>query len=553
MPLRYMACASIVGGVASSQLCRLLRIEFDAHIAETVLWVLSAQISAWLIYSIYIYPYFLSPLRHLPQPKGGLPLIGHSWGLGKHGPGVLGRKWMAQVQHAGLLRIFWLFNQEAVVVASTQAIAEILVTKSYTFEKPRFARRYLAILLGWTLLNLEGDEHVKQRRSMLPAFSFRHIKSLYPLFWTKSREVVLAMRDACCHEKGSVSAEMDVFRWALRCTLDIIGLATAGVEFGAIRDEESSLFKSYELLQSSSADFALMPLLAFLPDRVITRLPLSRIRLAVRQSAEMKQACRNMIQEKRGKEKKIDKKMMDTLSKQEENEEREPPSMDILRVALASGLFSDEQLVDQTMMFLSAGHDSTAAALTWTIYMLAQNPQAQARLRAEVREKIPSITTEITSTQVDGMAYLNAVCSESLRTHSPVAQTIRVANSDTTIQGQFIPRGSLLFLLPWMTNVDPQLWGPDAAEWKPERWLRPDQGGTGTGAANNYAFMTFLHGPRSCIGSAFAKAELACLVAAWVGSFSFELVDECNVKVTSSVVAKPKGGLRMRVRVMDGW
>jgi cytochrome P450 len=115
-----------------------------------------------------------------------------------------------------------------------------------------------------------------------------------------------------------------------------------------------------------------------------------------------------------------------------------------------------------------------------------------------------------------------------------------------------------------MTNVDPKLWGPDAAEFKPERWLRPDQGGTSAvnaangGATTNYAFMTFLHGPRSCLGSAFAKSELACLVAAWVGRFSFELVDkslldESNVKVTPSVVAKPNGGLNMKVRVVDGW
>ncbi|KAG6014396.1 hypothetical protein E4U54_005392 [Claviceps lovelessii] len=478
---------------------------------------------------------------------------------------------MAEMKHGGMFRISWLFNQEAVVVASPSAIAEILVSKSYRFEKPGFVRRYLAILLGWSLLTAEGDDHVRQRRNMLPAFSFRHIKSLYPVFWAKSREVVLAMRAACDDERGRGGpAEMDVFRWASRCTLDIIGLAAAGVEVGAISDDENPLAKSYKLLQPSLADFAVLTLLAFCPDWVVIRLPLSRVRSAARASVEIKQVCRNMIQEEKKKKKKKEKEEKERISKQEEGDEageRNRPRMNILEVALASGLSSDEQLVDQMMLFLSAGHDTTAAALAWTMYMLARKPHAQARLRAEVREQVPSMTGEITSAQVDGMAYLKAVCSETLRTHSPVAQTIRVANSDTTIQGQLVPRGSLLFILPWMTNVDPQLWGADAAEWKPERWLRPDQGGTGSssaahaatgGAANNYAFMTFLHGPRSCLGAAFARAELACLVAAWVGSFSFELadgsmMDEGNVKVTPSVVAKPWGGLRMKVRAVDGW
>jgi cytochrome P450 len=189
---------------------------------------------------------------------------------------------------------------------------------------------------------------------MLPAFSFRHIKSLYPIFWGKSREVVLAMM-ATFDESGF--AEMDVFRWASRCTLDIIGLAGAGVEFGANKDDKNPLAKSYEHLQPSPADFAVLGLLAFFPDFIVTRLPLSRIKLAGKASAEIKQVCRKMIQEKKSKpDGKIE------------------TSKDILTVALTSGLFSDENLVDQMMSFLSAGHDTTAAALTWIIYMLAKKP-----------------------------------------------------------------------------------------------------------------------------------------------------------------------------------
>jgi cytochrome P450 len=197
---------------------------------------------------------------------------------------------------------------------------------------------------------------------------------------------------------------------------------------------------------------------------------------------------------------------------------------------------------------------------------MAKYPDMQQRLRDEIRAHLPSADSDaaVTSTDIDSLPYLNAVCSEVLRIHSPVAQSVRVANHDITVQDQFIPKDTLLVLVPWTTNTDPRLWGSDAHDFKPERWLSPEQGGTSAtnaasgGATSNYAFMTFLHGPHSCIGGSFAKSELACLVAAWIGRFSFELkdkalLDERNIKINPSIVAKPEGGMHMLVRVVEGW
>jgi len=116
---------------------------------------------------------------------------------------------------------------------------------------------------------------------------------------------------------------------------------------------------------------------------------------------------------------------------------KEPVGVDILSVALSSGKFSDEDLVDQLMTFLAAGHDTTASALTWAIYILSRYPNVQDRLRQEVRARLPAIDSEtaVASVDIDRMPYLNAVCNEVLRTYSPVAQTVRDAARDTTIQG----------------------------------------------------------------------------------------------------------------------
>jgi cytochrome P450 len=433
-----------------------------------------------------------------------------------------------------------------VIVNSPQALKEILVTQCYSFEKPIFARQFLAFIIGWGLLTVEGDEHKQQRRDMLPAFSYRHIKDLYPLFWKKSCESVRAI-SKCCDEKGY--AELEIGSWTARCALDIIGIAGVGVDFGSIQNPDAPLAKSYEFLQPSPADLPLMGLRAFLPSFVVENLPLNRIRDARRASQHIRSVARELIHKK--------KALL---------ENKEDAGLDILTVALGGRLFTEEALVDQMMTFLSAGHETTASSLIWATYFMAKYPAMQERLRKEIRDNLPSADseTEVTSTTIDSMPYLNAVCSEVLRINSPVAQTVRVANHDVTVQGQFIPKETLLVLVPWATNTDPSHWGADAAEFKPERWLSPEQGGTSAtnaasgGAGNNYAFMTFLHGPHSCIGGAFAKSELMCLVAAWIGRFSFELrdkelLDERNIKINPSVVAKPEGGMYMKVQAVEGW
>lgn len=461
---------------------------------------------------------------------------------------------MTSVKHDGLMRVLWHFNQEMVYVNSPEALSEILVKNCYQFEKPDFAREFLAYVIGWALLTVEGDEHKTQRRNMLPAFSFRHIKDLYPVFWAKSCESTAAMTAECARLRSSAgeggAVDMEIASWSTRAGLDIIGLAGTGIDFGAIKNPDNPLAQSYYVLNPSAADFVLLGLQAMLPSRLVQMLPIPRTRHVAAAAAHLRGVCRDLIAAKK--------------AKLDNNEEA---GFDILSVALASRLFTEDNLVDQMMTFLSAGHETTAAALVWSIYLLSRFPDKQKRLRDEVRQRLPSVDAadpRVTSADIDGMPYLNAVCSEVLRTWSPVAQTIRVSNCDTTVQGHFIPRDTLLVLPIWAINTDPRLWGPDAHEFKPERWLAPDQGGTSEtnaasgGATSNYAFMTFIHGPHSCIGGNFSKSELACLLAAWVGRFSFELkdkslLDERNMPVNPSVVAKPIGGLHMMVSVVDGW
>lgn len=244
-------------------------------------------------------------------------------------------------------------------------------------------------------------------------------------------------------------------------------------------------------------------------------------------------------------------------TKRQKQKSEDAAELDILTVAMESGLFSDNELVDQMMTFLAAGHETTASALIWAIYSMAKHPETQTRLRAEVRAHLPSPSAEssnVTSESIERMPYLSAVCRETLRVFPPIAMTIRVAVTDTSINGHFIPKGTTIIIPPCAVNTSTSLWGPDATEFKPERWLKDGSSMGDGGMTSNYDFLTFLHGPRSCIGQAFAMGEYACLVAAWVGAFEIRLEDEDFVPVVQGgITAKPKDGLRVRLKSVGTW
>lgn len=242
--------------------------------------------------------------------------------------------------------------------------------------------------------------------------------------------------------------------------------------------------------------------------------------------------------------------------KQQKPPTAEDEKRDIIAVALKSGAFSVPELSDQVMTFLAAGHETTASALTWTIYLLCKHPQIQAKLREELLAAMPHGQAQpVTATTIDSLRYLQAICNESLRLFPPVALTVRVSVRDTIIAGQAIPKGTTLTLPPWAVNTATELWGADAGEFVPERWLDAGKAGgqeKGGGSSSNFAFMTFLHGPRSCIGEKFARGELACLVAAWVRAFETGLAEEGFVPVIrGGITVKPLGGLRVKVRRLD--
>lgn len=450
-----------------------------------------------------------------------------------------------ELPNDGLIRYLGAFNQERVVVCSPKTLAEVLVTNSYAFAKPYSLRWSIGRIVGVGLLLADGDVHRAQRRMLMPAFSFRHIKDLYPLFWSKGCEVTKLMTDSF-NKEGETEIEISAF--ASRVTLDVIGIAGMGRDFGAVRDPNNDLVKTYEkLLMPSRTDIVSAFLGRFIPFKWLAQLPLERNRYIDQASNELRSLCKELIHEKRAKL----------------NADKEQTDVDILSVALKSTDPSqDFQLEDQLMTFLAAGHETTSSSLIWAVYLLSRFPEVQRKLREEVCNNLPSVDSEvgIVAQDIDSLPYLTATCNEVLRYYAALPITSRHAAHDTTVQGQVIPKGTRLVIVPWAVNFDPQLWGPDVDEFKPERWLTDTADGEGQktgngGASSNFAFLTFSHGPRSCIGKDFAKSEFACLLAAWVGRFEFSLadpslIDEKLMEIRRGITVRPKE-MRVKVRVLD--
>ena len=385
----------------------------------------------------------------------------------------------------------------------------------------------------------------------MPAFSYRHVKGLYNIFWTKSAEMANLIEQDLKARKSPDDNVVQISNWASRATLDIVGLAGMDHDFESLQTPDNELNRQYRRFFNDDPNVTRIILLLglFVVDlKLLQKLPVRRNKTAQESSAIIRSVARQIIREKK--------------EKMESNSSSTNNGVDIISVALQSGTFTEENLVDQMMTFLTAGHETTSTALQWAIYALCKNPDVQTRLRDEIRSNLPSIssssssTPPLSATTLDSLPYLNAVCNEVLRFHPSVPATARITSRDTIIAGSPIPKDTFFMIPMYTLNLNEEFWGPDAGTFNPDRWIDADTGranNTG-GATNNYAMLTFLQGPRSCIGQGFAKAELACLVAATVGKFAMELEDpEKKVEVRKGPTVYPSDGVMARFTVLEGW
>ncbi|KAF7354240.1 Cytochrome P450 [Mycena venus] len=483
-----------------------------------------AIIGVKLFRSIYrlVHWHHFSPFRYMPGPPNP------SWLRGNFGRVTLAQTQEWQAQYGPTFRFHNLLSATTLYTIDTVALHRI-VNNSDIYQKAPMVRYRMTQLLGQGLLTVEDEEHTKLRKIMSPAFGLSQITRLTQLFVDKSLELSEFWARQTADDNGW--ARIDVLPGLKAVTLDVIGLAGFNYHFHALDTEKEpteldgafrQLFLQTQMRQVRPsallrARFPFLRAILRTPKRLVTaRRTMDRIGMQLLQEA--KAAAGSESSEK-------DSWRRDILSLLvQSNMSKEIPE---------SQRLSDDVVVAQLPTFFVAGHETTSTATTWALYALALHPEVQTTLRAEL---LTMGTDNPSLDALNALPYLDKVVREVMRVHSPVVFTNRMAMRDDVLllgtpytdtrgvrhDSIVMSKGQMIYVPVAALNRDIRIWGPDAAEFKPDRWdAVPDAAAAIPGVWSH--LFSFLGGPHNCIGWRFSLAEMKSLLYTLVRTFEFEL------------------------------
>jgi len=394
-------------------------------------------------------------------------------------------------------------NVRTYLVVHPEQIEDVLVTSARKFIKGR-ALRANKHLFGEGLLTSEGELWLRQRRLMQPSFHRARIAAYGGVMTSFAARLGVEWKPG---------QEMDLHREMMRLTLQVVGkiLFDADVERDA-----PQVGKSLDTLLEYASDFRR---LIFTPKWLPTKMN----RESKRAIRPLDEIIYRIIQEKR-----------------EAGEERSDLLSLLLSVRDEDGSqMSDLQLRDEVITLFLAGHETTASALSWTWWLLAQHPEVEAKFHAELDAllggRVPSLE------DLPKLAYTGHVLTESLRLYPPAWAMARLAVEDHELCGYAVPKGTGVAASQWIVHRDPR-WYEAPDEFRPGRWE-----GDLLKRIPRMAYFPFGAGSRQCIGNAFALME-ATLVLATIGQrHRFQIVEGHPVEPLASITLRPRHGIRVFV------
>lgn len=494
-----------------------------------------------VVWASWIYPFYVSELRHVPTVPG-FPLWGQFFDIITQECGVPHRKW--HQDHGLIIRYFFPFGAERLSIADDEALKQMTIKNPYNYPKPVRAKLWMVRILGEGVLLAEGQEHVHQRKSLAPGFSIQSIRALTPVFWEKSLLLAKLWREEMTAENVTTKS-FEVLEWLNRTTLDIIGGAGFGYDINSLEYPAAPIREAYRLVFAFDLGSrilhglqAFVPASKYIPAKMNRDMETSR-QIIVDKATEIIAEKQAQAESKTG-----GKDILALIAR--DNEKR--------KAAGEAGL-SFETMRDQIMTFLGAGHDTTATGVAWTVQLLSLRPEVQSRLREEIKDCMPHLfdhrdggarfdADNLASVDPDQLPYLDNVCRESLRYIPPIPMTVRQSIADDTLAGYRVPGGTVMYVLANAINRLPVYWGDDADVFDPDRWDHLPASYT----AN--AFMTFLHGPRGCIGRKFAETEMKILLCCLLSMYEFkrdEAVPDPEEWKMWRLVLRPKDGVTVKV------
>jgi cytochrome P450 len=392
------------------------------------------------------------------------------------------------------------FGASSFILNDSDAIRHVLVDNTENYTRTAAGIRVLRPILGQGLLLAEGRAWKHQRRTLAPAFTPRAVTTLVP-------HMTSAIDETLAKLQGLTGAPVDLRETMQRMTLEIAGRTMFSFSMNrhgaALR--EFVMEYGMRLARPRLLDL-LMPLAVPTPQDIARWFFRRRwTRFVGMLMAERRTAGKGA----------------------------DAPPRDLFELMLAArdpetgAAFSDAQLGDQVATMILAGHETTATALFWALYVLSLDPQAQEQLAAEVRTAERAGALDLAN-----LPFTRAVIDETMRLYPPAFLIARAAAGPDRIGDIAIARKDIMLIAPWLLHRHEKLWHEPNA-FIPQRFM------PGAPPPDRFAYLPFGVGPRVCIGAHFALVEATLALAKIVGSFRITLIDREPVMPVGVVTTQP--------------
>ncbi len=448
-------------------------------------------------------------LTHPPGPMGTWP-----WGVLKQFQDEPLRTMMDMFREYGdAIRFRAALNFYGYLFFHPDHCKQILQDNNRNYTKmPHPSLALLRPVIGNGLLTSDGEFWRRQRRLAAPAFHRKRIAA----FASTMTAATSTMLDSW-HESAQDGRPLDINEAMMHLTLEIVGKTLFSIDLTREANTVGEAFSAVneEVARLSSIPFANLGLkIPFLPST----------RAINSNTTVLTKVVNGIVQERR----KSDLEAEDLLGMLMSARDEET----------GEGM-SDQQLHDEVMTIMLAGHETTAVALAWTFYLLSENPAALAELEAEIdgvlNGRLPTID------DVQSLIYTTMVLEESMRLYPPAYAIARWGNEPDEVGGYATPANAVITMSPYITHRHPDFWDEperfDPQRFTPERKAeRP-----------RYAYLPFGGGPRLCIGNSFAMTEATLLLASIVQRYRLTLLPGTQVELEPLITLRPKGKLMMRL------
>lgn len=422
------------------------------------------------------------------------------------------------------------FGPKSFVIISDPAYArQILLTNAEKYSKGILSE-ILDFVMGTGLIPADGETWKIRRRAVVPALHKKYLASMVNMFAECAINGTSTLSKA--HQEGK-PIEMENF--FSRFALDIIGKAVFNYDFDSLQHDDPVIKAVYTALREAEyrstypIPYWNVPFLRWIVPR--QRACTEALVLINDTLDELISKCKRLVEEE-------DEEFVEEFLSEAD------PS--ILHFLIASGDdITSKQLRDDLMTLLIAGHETTAAVLTWTFYLLAQKPEVVKRLQQE----IDSVLGDRLPTMEDmrSLKFTMRVINESMRLYPQPPVLIRRALQEDVFDSYTVPKGSDLFISVWNLHRSPTLWD-NPNDFNPDRFGPLDRP-VPNEVTENFAYLPFGGGRRKCIGDQFALFESLVAMAMFLRRFEFDMApDAPEVGMTTGATIHTTNGLWMSVR-----